>query len=526
MLLQVEVKLDYWSRVPWRLCALAHWNPDTRLQAANDAVQTFSAHTNPAVFDAATRRWFCEPLRGDLELVATGAQLNTTSDLCQQEVAALMFVPVNEVSIESKHAHASKAVLAATNSGPTIVSLANRWPTCHRMIMQEVQEASMTTPSSGNAIKGLVASMQVARNPQQAASALGLLHHPLVALAIRKDVAEPEPSRWGGSRRNEHLSMALKTAMYRTDLMSTRDALKEAHDEERREKFRAVRLEQLALGNVMKKGPISYDIIKRRAMLDHFRCTADHSAVYEFPIKNGTSEQPAVVQILQAYFAGKVPLPNTATLFFKILKAQPSLQRQLPIAGGARKRILHEHIAVWLLERWDEGSETPIVSARASIAKMNQEAVGLLSGLELDESLKVWSVRRVMYAISAADVHNGNAEVLTSIACNHPISPTNNAAVAELLRRGVVRADSHGQLSLGTPGLQDLCPCFQLHDARPVFGRALDKTPTEKTTYELMCELEGRGFQWRQLPRNKKRRAQLNRFSVGSELVWYLVSHC
>jgi hypothetical protein len=41
ILAALEIKLQYWSVLPWRMCALAHWDPDVARQAGREIVSTW-----------------------------------------------------------------------------------------------------------------------------------------------------------------------------------------------------------------------------------------------------------------------------------------------------------------------------------------------------------------------------------------------------------------------------------------------------------------------------------------------------
>eukprot|EP00971_Amphidinium_carterae_P350630 6491656-Amphidinium_carterae.3 len=185
--LQLSVKLDFWRRVPWVLCGVAHWSETVARSCARDAVAAISKQAKES-FDVVTQRWAAPPLWDDLQSFASGMAFSDTSQFFQEEIAALFFTPVNETCIEAKHARATKAVSSATNAGAVTVSLANRWPAVHHLFTQDLHmadspQAALLRKAS---MDSLLDAFRVARSTRLAVTKLGLQHHPLVTKALAR----------------------------------------------------------------------------------------------------------------------------------------------------------------------------------------------------------------------------------------------------------------------------------------------------------------------------------------------------
>eukprot|EP00971_Amphidinium_carterae_P318438 6329440-Amphidinium_carterae.3 len=198
---QMALKLDIWNRLPWKLAGLAHWSPEVAQACARDVLHALEQH-KPEAFDALTQPWCHEPLRETLKSrrnarlvdgvgfhilwglftvsLYAGEDLESLSREFQERVSSFLFVPVNEITIESKHAVASRAIRSMTNAGPVILSVANRWPLIDNLLADRAVGEETPLPH-------LLRAMDLVRTPKQAIRALGLEEHPLLKLAMAND---------------------------------------------------------------------------------------------------------------------------------------------------------------------------------------------------------------------------------------------------------------------------------------------------------------------------------------------------
>ena len=106
MQLLLQAKLDYWSRLPWHLCTLAHKSEPTARDHARLCVQMFERDPREAAHHRITWLWLApsSPLRYQVDLFIAGAERLSLDSSFTRKVAELRFVPLVESVIEQRHA--------------------------------------------------------------------------------------------------------------------------------------------------------------------------------------------------------------------------------------------------------------------------------------------------------------------------------------------------------------------------------------------------------------------------------------
>ena len=166
--LGLQVKFNFWGKLPWRRAALCHVDTGLAREAAADMLQqTLGLDVpDPSLVHHPITLQFLSPggvLRPMVQAFADGEPMNR---LLQSEVSKLAFMPVVERSIEAQHSLISRRVQKNWRSG-RIVSLTLRVPD----IKTEIdREASF--------LKTLTEAFASTRDPMQAARQLGIQEHP------------------------------------------------------------------------------------------------------------------------------------------------------------------------------------------------------------------------------------------------------------------------------------------------------------------------------------------------------------
>ena len=104
--LGLQVKMDCWSRLPWKLCGLAHWDQDIARRIALESINQFDefAGEDPTYVHHHATILFLKrggALRIHVEAFADGQDMQADLKL---EVAKLRFIPIVERTIEAPHA--------------------------------------------------------------------------------------------------------------------------------------------------------------------------------------------------------------------------------------------------------------------------------------------------------------------------------------------------------------------------------------------------------------------------------------
>ena len=222
---------------------------------------------------------------------------------------------------------------------------------------------------------------------------------------------------------------------------------------------------------------VTYQAVKKRAMLCHFRSVATTGQYFSLQLEAKVEDPSMVLQGLEAFFDDKhVPLiSDNQVVAFQLLKSKPSVQKQVPVALGARPRIRAEHIAV-SVHRVHVCQDVPDGIALVSElvqqqGRDDQSIVALLDGLWLQENTLSWEVDKRVIAPAREPSDLVAAEQLTQIFLQpqlqaHVAEPAQHSeALLRLEGRGLVVGDV--QSSLGWSLLPDkVVACVRLRSPK------------------------------------------------------------
>lgn len=345
-------KLDHWQRVPWLLCGLSHRASAVRQQVAKRVLQAFDSEPAKVLHSRLTQEWMEGPLRDSLHLLADGAVFEQLPPVGQTRIAELFFVPVDETTIESRHAKASIFGKKASNVSPVSMSLSNRWP----LFCQRVQEDP--------AVLGkMVDDFSRARQLKAMPNTLGLTHHPCVQAAYNMEVAKRD-------RPLRLLRSSLKQVIYRADLEAQFDDKGAADKMHKRRQHKRWREQSAALPE-RRPPDLTEDAVRVNCIREHFRTIASSRCIYSIGNVNRHGDSGPVVQPISSFLdqseskrrrtedpklrlqlldEEKDPAEKADTLFFRVLRVKPSAKKRVRVDPGARGAFQSDHIGVSLCE--------------------------------------------------------------------------------------------------------------------------------------------------------------------------------
>ena len=181
---QLQLKLQFWSLLPWRLCALALPNEDDARAAGRLCVQQYQAmEAAPASsHHKVTLRFMTGEVREELDHWIQGASLLTCPRL-QVEIAKLGLIPVCERIIEARGSQVSHSLGAAR--GPVRASLSLRLPELKWSTRMSTRQPS-EEHGEDDQLKSYVLAWQRARCIERAAHDIHLAAHPEVAPVLAR----------------------------------------------------------------------------------------------------------------------------------------------------------------------------------------------------------------------------------------------------------------------------------------------------------------------------------------------------
>ena len=142
---------DYWLRLPWCLCALAHRDEQKAREAAALARASFLQDPREAVHHRITWKLLHDgsSFRAGLDAFVDGtSRWECGDDFCKQ-VAVFACWPIAETTIEAKHARATMEV-RRHHVGAVRISLSIRLPMLEQLLVRDPMR-----------LRGLLASFEV-----------------------------------------------------------------------------------------------------------------------------------------------------------------------------------------------------------------------------------------------------------------------------------------------------------------------------------------------------------------------------
>lgn len=345
--LLLATKLDFWQRVPWLFCGLAHDDEEVARATAQKILDVLAETPDLELHHRLTHKFLVEELLTELGNFANGKAFCDTTPAFQQAVMPLRFIPVVETIIESKHAVSTRLHKRDTHAGPVMVSLSNR---------MVVIERRLATPSF---FEALSEELQVSRYLGVAPARFGFQKHPVLL--------ELENAR-GKRDVRAYLQKPLTAVIYRTDIEGQYNPMNDARKDHEQFMRRQQKTVASALQNrgAQEQQLVCLDTVKKNLILDHFRFVATcgeggRRQIFSLP----TTSSAQIVDLLsfldgadsrQKHRVDAGALDGDGDdaanidqhMFFTVTKAKPSANHFLRIAPGAGRTIKAGQMAIAL----------------------------------------------------------------------------------------------------------------------------------------------------------------------------------
>lgn len=546
----LQMKLQFWTSLPWLLCGLAHTDESAARRCACSALEAFQQDPRKEAHHRITWQWL-QPgsmLSAALRKFANGSLRSSLPMEFRRAIAALRFVPVNETTIEEKHASIARRAKGQTNTGVVQVSLAGRMAALDRSLLMDAE-------ASKDISARLLLHFTAARSLHNIPRLLNLAEHPAL---LADDSMDPQA-----------LSTTLRKIIYRTDLSmlfeskaSVARCNMRAGAKERRLEARLVTGRQAAC-----TGEI--DMV-RCLMRQHISETGDPFKVYSLPRSlvemeglHSSLHEPATkrARLLSAECVAVAedadgPLmldvldgeghrdgngePADEPIFFSIVLARPHLKKHVHVPVGAGGRLDASGMAV-AVHRQASYGESPAVSSGSS----SRDSVFILDALRHDvhrarEEYLEWSASETMWTLrDLAALGNFDeiavAKLVQSFfaagafpsegdAANGPgLAPSEgDMPLLEVMRAHGLAQVKGGIWSLSQKALSCVETITLLLNSRRVFECRPHLALQDFTSYELMTHLASDGWSW-EFWAQRKRAANLipDGYMAGADKVWY-----
>ncbi|CAE7037690.1 unnamed protein product [Symbiodinium sp. CCMP2456] len=410
----LQIKFDFWGKVPWKLAALSHPDQDVARQAAGEMLQLsdgLDAAADSALLHHPVTVDFlgaASQLRPLVQAFADGGHMAAT---LHKEASKLAFIPVVERSIEAKHSLISRRVQKNWRSG-RIVSLTLRVPDIKAEVAADAEFLNRLTEAFG-----------LVRDPRKAAHQLGIQDHPSLLDAS-----------FAKMHRNKIVGLVNKI-VYRSDLESKFEKHRSARVEHEAQAKKRARLAERQIRDIAAQGvqpqqqrrqvDNSFDSVLRVAIADHFQVVSEATpSACVYSLKMVPSEQGSlpVFRGLESVLSRNVkdrfqlPAPSPTlrsdvddeteinqsemtddVVHFQVLHGNPSRLRTVPLAPAAGERLQKGDIAVSVHlplpcpdGAWKELLDRDLVTVRQGLPLTDSSSYELMKQLELDGW--AWSV--------------------------------------------------------------------------------------------------------------------------------------
>ena len=562
--LGLQVKLDFWNKLPWRLAALGHNDTQVARTAAHEILETCEGLgvADPFLVHHPTTLKFLHPTNPLRQMVQAFAEGENMSSELQREASKLAFMPVVERSIESKHSLISRRVQKHWRSG-RIVSLTLRVP--------DIKSEMLADASF---LQSITQAFSLTRDPVKAAQQLGIHEHPALVDACFKGMHK--------ARRTG----ILNRIVYRCDLESKFERYEQARREHEQEKGKRARLAERAMKQIAEAPEVPaqpprtarecYEAMLRLAIEDHFvkiATSAASSQIYSLDLAPNNSGSLPSLKPLDAVLeqvAGVVhrsDLPaitsdiaeseneNEANhvlrfqgcevVHFQVIHAAPSHMHTVPMARASGRRLRKGEMAVSVHSLHDQGdadrhvSLEPVRQGRTCVAVLSDVAAGDIDVLQ--ETFTQFQVGQLACKIKdfvsqrsqSCDraitklVRDGafpEADACSQVALEDGVPPLEwrELETAGLVTGAVVEQGTAKAYSLTPVAVASLEVVAKLCAPRLVCEPREHLPLADCTIYELVRKLESAGWTWQQLPSKPKDRRSL--CHDGSTMTWYSTS--
>ena len=400
--LGLRVKFAFWQKLPWRLCALNHWEESVARECARWCIADYDSIPvdHSGTLQHRTANTFLSKagaLRPHLDAFAEG--IHPMHPDLRQHAAALRHIPVVERTIEAQHGYISKYIAAKSVVRPSVFSCVLRHA--------ELQEQLRSNPQFRLA---LVDAYCVARGAKQLAVALGFGQHPDMLHLL----ASSHLSSSSVLQSSEELLYRCNLADQFRDLHLPRAEHTQATEASKR------RTERMLIRNPpLGRLGLSEESVVVHCMEAHFKARVQTDAMYSLPASPGVfaGVQGSLQGILGASLASRLavasqvspspfeldveavhaPTPRQELNFCRVLHLHAGRMKTVAAAGVAPSGLQQRDIAVTFHNHLtDSTAERPVVSVHPVSAGSNGSPIFILRGFDafseatLQQSCLAW----------------------------------------------------------------------------------------------------------------------------------------
>ena len=270
---------------------------------------------------------FCEVYRLDLDAFISGTPMNQLSHGFRRLVAAMLFLPIVERSIEAKHALVKMALYDAGMKGSTLrISFSNRLPQLRAQLER-----------SPGMFKELLECFQRARNHKRVPYFFGLEHHPAFHGLRRKH--------------NSFATKLLRLVLYRADHWTASESLSAGDRRHRslRDAHEKAAAEALGDEDVVPLRAVDYAMVLHENAIKHFRSVADTASVYSLPTAgiavSSLGESRRASPPKRARLFG--PAADGDRLYFRLVSIRSlNIQRTAPLSRALTDKFDRNDLAI------------------------------------------------------------------------------------------------------------------------------------------------------------------------------------
>ena len=536
----LSTKLQFWGRIPWKLCGLGHHFVSEARAAARDCLcQYDQAMQNELVSDghhhALTVKFLGRqgPLRPAVEAFVAGEAMSADLLLA---VAELKFIPCVERVVEGLHRDV-KVASKHVQLGPTKVSMSVR--------LREIQQHC----DSEAGLQSLLEHFENMRYLKRAASLLGVFEHPrILELAVHR--VTDTGTWWKELQYIVHRCVLDEQFADYHEARALHDKKSKA-DKEVRDRLHARQALPV---------PRTFDTILKRFICERLRATVDSGSFLSMPVSRGEASYQLTPlddcgmrlgPLMQLADGGAAEGPDVGDVeglsesesthpglvVFRVLHGNPSRLKLVPSPLAAAPQFPPGSFAVAMHKVDHESSGNPAIDVSSQTNPMLLQGVEQLPLDVLRHEVFSWKMSpQVKYTLPCPGFEKEeiSRHISTLVDAgavpdepytDMPLSST--AFFAKLEQLGFAQtthgSDSQPLVRLTQAGMTRLRFVSDLVSQEKLCVRS-NCPLSESDTLDLLLDLEAAGWTWQALtPRIRQREALA--YTVGAPKVFYSQSH-
>ena len=539
MLELISLKMNLWTCLPWKLCALAHWCIGTARRFAQECLNDFDA----ILLENATRLhhrvslYFLHPdgpMRRHIEAFVAGAAM---CEELLQAVMMLRIVSVVERTIEREHVAPGKKLKGKATFRGASVSTVSHLP------------EMMSLVNDGHKLQELLTIFAQSRSIKWLVHELGFRRHPEILKLCGKTGARVLTE-------NHHAKLwpLLQSLVYRDCAdMQHLNLLDEQRFNEHAKKTEKRRAEQLLGPAVCKRAKVSHpDLFKFKFALAHLKEMSCGTRVYRFPLH--TLSLVPVARALNGDHSewswNGLAHAGDNMAYIRFLDPAAGKKKTMQLPHAARSRSLFDGDATITLHTPLDGytSSSPMISLHAVAPHLNDDRnlarSFILTGFKCSFAELLFCAEELptesalSYALECEGLDTEIDPLVNKDICHSlleasalpgssfyvPVKDSWKPYLQVLIDSDRLRCDDENGRGIQFTewAMHSLQYGEMLHSPRLVMETRPGIPLENLTTLECIMELESdaMGFSWAPLPKKVAEREGLQ-YVVGGSKIWY-----